>query len=57
MEKPNSAICDECFVKHNVLRCMICMHKTPEYEAYVLLHYPMHLIGEHNNFKKKEEEE
>lgn len=55
MDKPSNAVCNECFIKNNVLRCMTCMHKTPEYVAYVLAHYPVHLIGEHNNFKKKEE--
>ena len=54
MDKPNSTICDECYIKHNVLRCMTCIHKTPEYVVYVRAAQPIHLIGEHDNFKKRE---
>lgn len=57
MNKPNNTICSECFIKNNVLRCMTCTHKTPEYVDCVRARYPCHLIGEHDNFKKKENEE
>lgn len=53
--KPQSKICSKCFITNNKLRCMTCKHKTKEWVTKCKAVSPIMLLGEHDNFKERED--
>lgn len=55
MSKPNSLICDKCSIINNTLRCMLCKHKTEEWQKKNLGSRPIVMLSDSNLYKTKAE--
>lgn len=53
--KPQSEICSKCLTTNNKLRRMPCKYKTKEWIAKYKVVSPIMLLGEHDNFKEKKQ--
>ena len=55
--KPDSPVCDKCFVMHNTLRCMCCKHKTEEWMKKNIGSRAVIMLGDSDLYKPRAESE